>query len=695
MTFSISTFTSLLYPKKPSILPAGGRLPLSNSQSSQPKPADTAEFNHTAPSALDDDDDLDDLDFDGLDDEDWDDFDDEEPSIKDKEKAGNLDGSPKTPAEFEKLLRPFTNGDHTFDEMHKLDNKSDQLNRILNRTHINGAVLSSEDERLRYAVLSRIKRQNPDMPIWILDCETIQGKKQYSSSHTAKNKTEPSALLQAIQTTFPLMKSEPDKPVTLVLEKLSSDPISSLLKSDDYKDVQQQFPGLRLIISSDGKHTSRYGRDEENTWRTGQFEHVQIASLQPHDWVQAMQHDPFAQSVLDYWHLQVSPENLRKFFDVLQQEKPEEPLTYKTLVAELDSLGSFVNLKQAPVHALNNDDIVRYTQKVIAPRRVAKPKSGGPSNKGPVPYDLINPGEISIRMQDVVGNEKAKKALMQSLREVKFPKFFDKVNQGDPDAGKNAVLLWGDPGNGKTMLAKALAGEGGATFISTSGARFATGLVGGGANAFRRVWDAAESAPTELVIIAIDEMEAMGTRSGRSAEGGGSSASENTKTVDEYLALTDGIKHSSKRILIVGMTNHPKDLDPAVLSRFNEKIECKPLKYKERKQLLNSLIEQKNLNPDDTFSLNTLARQTRGLGGRDLRNLMKFVKNQLTNNMRDEDIAKLEIHPELRESFELRPSHFDFLRGLREAKKVRRELKEEESEKKNNLSGGGPITITS
>ena len=217
-----------------------------------------------------------------------------------------------------------------------------------------------------------------------------------------------------------------------------------------------------------------------------------------------------------------------------------------------------------------------------------------------------------VTFKDVAGCEEAKEELQEVIQFLKDPEKFKKLGAKVP----KGVLLVGSPGTGKTLLARAAAGEADVPFFSTSGSDFVEMFVGVGAARVRDLFE--QSKKYQPCIIFIDEMDAVGRQRGAGLGGG---HDEREQTLNQLLVELDGFDDKSSTILIAA-TNRPDILDPALLrpGRFDRHIVVDRPDVKGREEILRVHMKGKNFSDDVDISI--LARRTPGLVGADLANLV-------------------------------------------------------------------------
>lgn len=221
-------------------------------------------------------------------------------------------------------------------------------------------------------------------------------------------------------------------------------------------------------------------------------------------------------------------------------------------------------------------------------------------------------GKVRVRFTDVAGCDEEKQGMAEIIDYLKFPKKFEKMGARIP----KGVLLAGHPGTGKTLLAKAVAGEANVPFYSISGSDFVEMFVGVGASRVRDMFKKAkETAPC---IIFIDEIDAVGRQRGAGFGGG---HDEREQTLNQLLVEMDGMEENTG-IVVVAATNRPDVLDPALLraGRFDRQITVSLPDRKGREAILR--VHARNKHISEEVDLGALAKRTPGFSGADLENVL-------------------------------------------------------------------------
>ncbi|AFI31580.1 ATP-dependent zinc metalloprotease FtsH [Borrelia crocidurae] len=221
-------------------------------------------------------------------------------------------------------------------------------------------------------------------------------------------------------------------------------------------------------------------------------------------------------------------------------------------------------------------------------------------------------GKNKVTFKDVAGQEEAKQELGEVVEFLKYPKKFEKIGARIP----KGVLLVGSPGTGKTLLAKAVAGEAGVNFFHMSGSDFVEMFVGVGASRVRDLFDnARKNAPC---IIFIDELDAVGRSRGAGLGGG---HDEREQTLNQLLVEMDGFG-TYTNVIVMAATNRPDVLDSALLrpGRFDRQVAVTLPDIKEREAILNIHAQKTKLAKE--IDLRVIARATPGVSGADLANLI-------------------------------------------------------------------------
>ncbi len=231
---------------------------------------------------------------------------------------------------------------------------------------------------------------------------------------------------------------------------------------------------------------------------------------------------------------------------------------------------------------------------------------------GKIRSRITNTEDNPIKFGDVQGIDESREELEEIVDFLKDPGKFERLGGEIP----RGVLLMGEPGTGKTLLAKAIAGEAAVPFFSISGSDFVEMFVGVGASRVRDMFvQGKKHAPC---IIFIDEIDAVGRSRGAGLGGGND---EREQTLNQLLVEMDGFE-VNEGIIVIAATNRPDVLDPALLrpGRFDRHVVVPAPDIKGRENILKT--HSKNIELDNEVSLNTIARGTPGFTGADLANLV-------------------------------------------------------------------------
>jgi cell division protease FtsH len=249
---------------------------------------------------------------------------------------------------------------------------------------------------------------------------------------------------------------------------------------------------------------------------------------------------------------------------------------------------------------------------------------------------LLTENQHKVTFSDVAGIEESKEELEEIIAFLKDPKKFTKLGGRIP----KGVLLVGSPGTGKTLLARAVAGEAGVPFFSISGSDFVEMFVGVGASRVRDLFvQGKKNAPC---IIFIDEIDAVGRHRGAGLGGG---HDEREQTLNQLLVEMDGFE-TNEGVILIAATNRPDVLDPALLrpGRFDRRVVVPRPDVKGREGILK--VHMRRVPIAENVDITLLARQTPGFAGADLENLVNEAallaarRNKEKVDMADFEVAK-------------------------------------------------------
>jgi cell division protease FtsH len=252
---------------------------------------------------------------------------------------------------------------------------------------------------------------------------------------------------------------------------------------------------------------------------------------------------------------------------------------------------------------------------------------------GTIGRGRLKRGESTISFEDVGGADEAVAELREVRDYLADPERYQALGAAPP----KGVLLFGAPGTGKTLLAKAVAGEAGVPFFNVAGAEFVESLVGVGAARVRDLFARVRAAAPAIVFI--DELDAAGRKRGAASGGGGSD--EREQTLNQLLVEMDGFE-IAQGIVVVGATNRPDILDPALMrpGRFDRHITIDRPDLEGRAHILRIHARGKPLSAN--VSLDEVARRTPGFTGADLANVMnESVLLAIRENRREVTVSDI------------------------------------------------------
>ena len=265
---------------------------------------------------------------------------------------------------------------------------------------------------------------------------------------------------------------------------------------------------------------------------------------------------------------------------------------------------------------------------------------GGAFSFGKSRAKLLDKDANTVKFADVAGCDEAKEEVQEIVDYLKAPDRYQSLGGRVP----RGILLAGSPGTGKTLLAKAIAGEAGVPFFSISGSDFVEMFVGVGASRVRDMFEQAKkNAPC---IIFIDEIDAVGRQRGAGLGGGND---EREQTLNQLLVEMDGFE-SNQTVIVIAATNRPDVLDPALQrpGRFDRQVVVPLPDIRGREQILK--VHAQKVPLDKSVDLTSLARGTPGFSGADLANLVNEAalfagrRNKIKVDQSDFEDAKDKIY---------------------------------------------------
>ncbi|MBR2373476.1 MAG: ATP-dependent zinc metalloprotease FtsH [Lentisphaeria bacterium] len=308
--------------------------------------------------------------------------------------------------------------------------------------------------------------------------------------------------------------------------------------------------------------------------------------------------------------------------DSKKKKTAPEKLRYRTRIIYSDSLNELLSYTNVQVDS-NNAGVWNFVLFALLPviiivgmiyffsARQMRMGGHGAMEFGRSRARMIPPDELNVHFSDIAGADEAKEEISEIVEFLRDPIRFQLIGGKIP----RGCLLVGNPGTGKTLMAKAVACEAGVPFFSISGSDFVEMFVGVGASRVRDMFEQARKHTPCLIFI--DEIDAVG-RSRFSGWGGGHD--EREQTLNAMLVEMDGLE-SRSGVIVLAATNRPDVLDPALLrpGRFDRQVVMDLPDIKGRRQILD--VHAARIKTDDTVDLDVIARTTPGFSGADLANL--------------------------------------------------------------------------
>ncbi len=363
--------------------------------------------------------------------------------------------------------------------------------------------------------------------------------------------------------------------------------------------------------------------------------------------IKEVSYDTFIQETLDEEIKSVEIQSNQILY-----EKKEDTTIYRTgliddpqLTSRLYDAGvefkSEIIEKASPILSFITGWVIPFAIAIFFWNMILRRMTGGGSNSmsfnlGKSNARVYIKSTAGIKFDDVAGEDEAKESLQEIVTYLHDPSKYSSIGATMP----KGILLVGPPGTGKTMLAKAVAGESNVPFFSISGSEFVEMFVGMGASKVRDLFkQAKEKAPC---IVFIDEIDAIGGK--RSATGLGGN-DEREQTLNQLLTEMDGFEGNTG-VVILGATNRPENLDPALLrpGRFDRRVPVELPDLIGREEILK--VHAKKVKTDPKIDYNVIARMASGASGAELANIInegalravREGRNQVTQKDLEESI---------------------------------------------------------
>ncbi len=326
--------------------------------------------------------------------------------------------------------------------------------------------------------------------------------------------------------------------------------------------------------------------------------------------------------------LQINAQGLKMGVDIDLKKVAEETAGFSG--ADLANLmnKAAINASKKNKESVGQQDI-EDAHKALLESHKNQSSSSNSAAKGATKGKLFMPSQVKCTFDSVAGVEEAKEELRDVVEFLKNPERYKRLGAKIP----RGILLVGDPGNGKTLLAKAVAGEANCPFFSVSASEFVEMYVGVGASRVRDLF--AQARKHKPSIIFIDEIDAVGTK--RVTGIGGHE--ERNQTLNQLLTEMDGFDSDGSAVIVMAATNRAESLDNALLrpGRFDRRVEVPYPDVTSREKILS--LHAKGVKLDSSVNLNKIARGTPGFSGAELANLVNEAALHGSKNQEQENIT--------------------------------------------------------
>lgn len=384
-------------------------------------------------------------------------------------------------------------------------------------------------------------------------------------------------------------------------------------------------------------------------------------------WLTLLNHDPAYLQIQEQAEVAMEPEAEQALIQLLIKNGINN---YTHMLSVLDAIFTTLN----PPGAIGDNQIT------LNPRMIEKQTERIQQITKQVMEALYPEAEINSRVKrldtsqiyetfnDVVGLDEAKEVLNSAIEELRYPNMYAHFYQNNPNALQNTMLLHGPPGNGKTMLARAMAKEleeqvgAKVSFLTTTGEQLTSKYMNHSSELIRDLGAAIDNDPNDFVVLFIDEIDALGQRT-QVQQG---VDTDNNARITSLLNIIQGIQQRNKRVLIMTATNKKENVDEAILDRMRHQIKIdKPTTEQRQQQIENhfrKLFITLQLEKPDQWD--SILQASSGFNGRGINNVLINLQQKLIKQLSEEQQKALERDPNLLKTWKLTLSENELITAL-------------------------------